>query len=957
MRTDDRSAAEPPPVELHIDRRRGVAVWRGGEVVLRAKTWDVLLYFAGRRGELISPQTLRAAVWSDVTVAMKTVHNVVAELRQALYCAPGEPAPIQTVKRRGYRFVAAVVQVAPALPVPLASGTPRPPPDGVLLHRPQPAAQLYAAWRGGLLAGTRIGLLLGEPGAGKSTVLRGFLDTLAGGEDAGAGAPGAAWPLIALGCCADRVKHAEPYGPLLMALGAILATRPSTVATLRRLAPTWLLQFPGLLDAVELEQLQRVCAGSAPARRSREGVALFEALAAEDALVLAIEDIHWADADTLDVLTALARMARRVPLFVVATLRRFPTLARSAVAPRLETLRRLAVEIEVPRFTPDEVLAYLRLRLADDAIAPDLAALLEERSSGNPLVLHSLCRQMIEHRQLQRTADGWRLDAAAPFTGHALSTAVTTVIAAQLHGLAAELLPVLEAGSLIGEEFSVAALAEVLGESTESIERCIGELARQEIVRPTGGQRFGFAHAVHRQVVRDHVAAARRERLEAAIAQHLERRPVTPHEPFAPAAIAAHFAVAGEWERAGRYFEYAAHVAAGRLDYRGALRALETALACVARDAASPAAERREAMLRMLAANLAGATFDEPAAVTDNFRTAAALFDRHGCAVEAFRARLGLTIAHLGRGEYGAAEQVAAQLLAGGEVTDGAGAAACAYGALVALFRGDVGRAHGLLQRGLQAPVSADLPRLVSLPALMLLTSANVHALRDDAAAARRALADGLAPQHRHSLPVGDGFRLLHGALVACVLEDRPLARQLTTAAHELGERYGLARFRPLVAFFSRWIDDAPQYSDASFTAMEDALAEHRQIGSDWLAAHLYARLAESYLDAHRPADATRCIETGLAVADRSGDGLFRAELYRLSARCLLDDGAAGDDADAREALRQRAAAQLQRPAALAHEQGAVLFERRARDDLRMLALERTDDAAAAARDRPGSPA
>jgi len=956
METDSHAVAAP---ELHIDRRRGIASWRGGEIALRAKAWDVLLYFASRRGELIPVEALRAAVWSDVTVAMKTVHNVVAELRQALYTAPGELAPIQTVKRRGYRFTAVVAQVAPPLPMPL-SGSATPTTDAALLQRPQPAAQLYTAWRGGLTSGVRIGLLLGEPGAGKSTVLRAFLEDLAG--DAASPAdppPGKTWPLVAVGCCADHGEEAEPYGPLLMALGSVIAARASAPALLRRLAPTWLLQFPGLVDAAELEQLHRLCAGSAPARRSREGVALLEALAAEDALVLAIEDLHWADAETLEVLTALARMARRVPLFIVATLRRYPTLTASSIAPRIETLRRLAVEVEVPRFTPDEVRAYLRLRLADDVIAPEVAALLEERSSGNALVLRSLCRQLIEHRQLQRTANGWRLEHAATFAGHALSTDVTTVIATHLHGLAPELLPVLEASSLIGEEFSVAALAAVLGLPMDVVERRLVALTREEILRPAGPQRFGFAHAVHRQVVRDDIAAPRRAQLERAIAEHLVRRAITPGEPFMPAAIAAHFAAAGDWQEAGQYFEYAAHLATGRLDYRGAARGLEMALHCITRGVPSAAAEQREAALRLLLANLASASFDEaPAWVGDNFRTAASLFDKHGCTADAFRARLGLTFAHVARGEYREAGQTAEHLLANaGVAIAGSGAAACVYGAMVSLFRGDVEAAHALLQRGLQSPVSPDLPRLIDLRALMLLTLANTLALRDDSAGALRALQQGLAAECRHSLPAGECLRLLHGALVACILHDSALAQQLIDQASELGERYGLSRFRPLVAFFEHWMDAATRRRDESLAAMEAAVAEHRQIGAGWLVSHLHALLAETYLEAQRPADAVRCVKAGLAFADTSGEGLFRAELHRLRARCLLADPSCEGRASASAPTSPQAMAELERAVELARRQGAILFERRARDDLHDLARDPDRRRQLSGRDPANSPA
>ncbi|MEO8602079.1 MAG: AAA family ATPase [bacterium] len=950
MELDVQTAVEPP--ELQIDRRGGVAVWRGGPLVVRAKVWEVLLCFAARPGELVSVDDLRRAVWSDVTVAAKTVHNVVAELRQALSVPDGR-APLETVKRRGYRFTAAL-QVTPPLSSPPAIPLqPKTPGEPALLPRLDLQAQLYACWHGSLLHGARIAALFGEPGAGKSTVLHGFLDLLAGDPASGGGPHSAAvWPLVAMGCCADRADDPEPYGPLLMALGAVLAARPTTPGLMQRLAPTWLLQFPGIVDPAEAEQLHRMCAGSSPARRSREGVALFEALAAEDPLVLAIEDLHWADADTVDVLSALARMGRRVPLFIVTTLRRYPSASSAALAPRLEGLRRLATQVDVPRFTTPEVSAYLRLRLDDDFVSPELVALLEERSSGNPLVLRSLWRQLIENRQLRRSDGGWRLKASASFGGHSLSTDVTAVIANQLSALAPHLARVLEASSLIGEEFAVPALAEVLAQPAAAIESALVELTRQEIVRPAGSARFAFAHTVHRQVVRDAIEPGSRAQLQSAIATYLMRRPITPQTPFAPAQIAANLTGAGEWEQASQYFEYAAHMATGRLDYGGALRALESALQCGSRLTASAANEQREAALRLLLANLASLPLsDVGSRIADNFRRAAVLFEKHGCHIEAFRARLGLALTHLGRGEYAEAQRQADQLLATAESgVEGMVAAACGYGGLVYLFLGDLAHAEALLRRGLQEPISPELPRMLDLRGTMLMTLASALTLRGDFAAARRTLEEGLATADQNFIPVAGGLMLLQVAMVAAYMADPSLTQRLAERASEFAERYVMLRGQPLAIFFQNWLDPYGRGGVTALAAMEASIASHIAGDGGWLVSHLRSLLAESYLEAGDAANAAHCVELGLAAAEASGEGLFRAELYRLRAHCQLSWAAPGAIVGGTAAVQARAVADFQRAIDLAQSQGAVLFEQRAQRDLHQLLDSRTTTGFAAKR-------
>lgn len=81
---------------------------RKGEkrIALRPKCFDVLLYLVGHRGELVTKQQLLDAIWSDVVVDEATVSRTVAELRAALEDDSDAPRYIETVARRGYKFIA-----------------------------------------------------------------------------------------------------------------------------------------------------------------------------------------------------------------------------------------------------------------------------------------------------------------------------------------------------------------------------------------------------------------------------------------------------------------------------------------------------------------------------------------------------------------------------------------------------------------------------------------------------------------------------------------------------------------------------------------------------------------------------------------------------------------------------------------------------------------------------------
>jgi DNA-binding winged helix-turn-helix (wHTH) protein/type II secretory pathway predicted ATPase ExeA len=929
--------ASPRP-ELQIDRRRGIVTSRGRELVLRAKAWEVLLLLAERPDELVSVADLRRGVWRDVTVAAKTVRNVVGELRQALAEPDGSEA-IETTKRRGYRLVARVTEIAARRAVEAKAGAPAPL-GAALLPRPELLNQLKAAWHAALRPTATLALIVGEPGAGKTTLLRWFEEQVAAAADESADAP-AMRPLLVFGGCVDRTAMREPYGPLLMAIGAVLAARPAAQAVLRRLAPTWLLQFPGLLDGNEAERLHNLCAGSSPARRSREGVALLEALAAEQPLIVAIEDLHWADPDTLDVLGGVARSAPSVPLFLVGTLRRYPR-ANAEAAARLEYLRRLATELSVQPFNNDELHAYLTLRLGTATLPDGLVPFLQERSSGNPLVLQSLCRQLLESGSLQRGAAGWQLHTAATWSAPTLAADVAGVIATHLHRLPPQLGRVLEAASLLGEEFSSEALTEVLGEPPAAIELALKELTRQEILRRLIDGRIAFVHVVHRQVVRSQIDSARRAALEAAVAAQLVQRPAGPGESFEPARIATHFAAAGDWAQATQYFEYAAHVANSRLDYIGAARWLETALQCSTRIEPSPVSERHAAQLQLLLANMMVGQMPalSPQAAA-HFDRAAALFEKHGENVEAFRARLGFTLAELLRGYYTSARQGADRLLAAADQGEpGMAAAAHAYAGLVVLFSGRIDAACTLLEDGLRQPYVPDLPRLLDLPTFTRLVLAIGQVVGGEPEAASRARDVALAAYDRDHLPMTHALTMLLPAIAGSLVRDVGIVRTMIAEASRLADLYVLFRLQPVVAFLRHWVDWRATQREESLDAIQAALSAQRDSGSRWMLPHLEVLLAEALLEANRVKDARRAVERGLTSAEESGEALCQAELLRLRAQCLI--AAAGEYSDYTRVgvveARRWAEAELRRAVEVARGQGAGLFERRARQALRQLA-------------------
>ena len=186
------------------------------------------------------------------------------------------------------------------------------------------------------LAGTRqVVFVSGEAGLGKTTLVEAFLDTI-GTEDAAA--------RIAYGQCLEHRGSGEAYMPVLEALGR-LCRAPcggrELIALLAVQAPTWLAQMPGLLDAAASEELERRARGVTRDRMLREMAEAVEAMAAERPLVLVLEDLHWSDPSTVDLLARLVRRSEAARLLVIGTYR--PAELRASGHPLHAVIRELCL--------------------------------------------------------------------------------------------------------------------------------------------------------------------------------------------------------------------------------------------------------------------------------------------------------------------------------------------------------------------------------------------------------------------------------------------------------------------------------------------------------------------------------------------------------------------------------------------------------------------------------------
>src|SRR4029453_18212007 len=279
--------------------------------------FDVLCYLIVHRNRVIAQQELLEHLWPDQFVGDATLKSCIKEARRAVGDTGQAQRCIQTLHSRGYRFVDAVEErehltvdvTAPLAWSPLSAGR-----SVVLPVGREAELTCLHAWLPSALRGVRqLGFVTGEAGLGKTTLVEAFVAQL--------GAYGPLW--IWHGQCVEHYGAGEPYMPVLEALGRACRGPggQEVVALLRQQAPTWLMQMPGLVRAADLEMLRRRMIGVTRERMLPEVTEALDLLTAQQPLIVVLEDLHWSDPSTMDLIAVLARRQEPARLLLLGTYR------------------------------------------------------------------------------------------------------------------------------------------------------------------------------------------------------------------------------------------------------------------------------------------------------------------------------------------------------------------------------------------------------------------------------------------------------------------------------------------------------------------------------------------------------------------------------------------------------------------------------------------------------------
>jgi len=426
--------------------------------------------------------------------------------------------------------------------------------------------------------------VVAEPGVGKTALIDAFIEA--------ASAPGRI--ISAVGRCRRELEHTEPCLPWLELLEGLVAGCPSAEKILQASAPTWWSHLRFQSAAARVPQ---------PSSAKREMLRFLKAVAESQPLVLVLEDLHWADVSTVDLIGYLGPALAPLPLLLLASYR--PSSLILTGSPFLEIepelrMHRFSEDLQLGAFSFDDTQRYFDRRFAGNEFPPELVAHLHARSGGNALCLTALVDCAVERGWLAPRDQRWVMAVPLERWDGGLPPSVHSMVDAKLAGLARCDRELLSAAAVCGANFDSAVLAAALDLDEGVVQERLASVQSAHRILNGGAElswpgaasrRYEFAHVLYQEALANAMEPAQRRRLCSLIAGAISGLPAEA-VPALIGNLARLLQEAGAREAALPYYAQAASRAVHLSAYRQALD-LATQGAAIARQCVRNESVRR----------------------------------------------------------------------------------------------------------------------------------------------------------------------------------------------------------------------------------------------------------------------------------------------------------------------------------------------------------------------------
>jgi serine/threonine protein kinase/Tfp pilus assembly protein PilF len=369
----------------------------------------------------------------------------------------------------------------------------------------------------------RVSFIIGDAGCGKTELANQFQRAL-----------GAGTALFLAARFYEFSGDNSPFRPYLDCLFSFTRNFP------KRKTGEWtdeVEQLPAKIRPVldEVDSLIDLSSMQGPSAKEQSKYRAFELLtevfviiAELTPVVLFLDDIHWADALSLEFLAYLARNTEENRMFVLCTLRGQELLDETQsikIWLRQISLYSNFDQIKLALLSDKEVNALIHSIFGNIKISEGVIHRLYETAQGNPLYLGEILRQLIQEQKIVWSGDRWQ---CADIEEIDLPGSVLDLVELHLKRLNDEMLDVFTRAAVVGEKFSLKLLSRITDIPKDALMDIIDVGLREFIIKestvsnPSADDHFAFYHGTLRKALYERVSNYRRRRLHAQVGEKLE---------------------------------------------------------------------------------------------------------------------------------------------------------------------------------------------------------------------------------------------------------------------------------------------------------------------------------------------------------------------------------------------------------------------------------------------------
>ena len=773
----------------------------------------------------------------------------------------------------------------------------------------------------------------GEAGLGKTTLVEHFLGTL--GAERGR-------CRIGRGRCSERLAGTEAYLPFLEALEGLLRGRGGALVAheMRALAPAWYAQVHPFSpsDPTAIRTPPEPQASSAD-QMKRQLAALLTELSRTGALVLSLEDVHWADASTVDLIGYLADRFDAAHMLLVVTYRPSDLMvARHPFADlRLSLQSRDAFrETRLHGFTEHDLGEYLDRAYPHHEFPDEFVRLVHARTEGTPLFVVDLLRQLADRGVIHAESGAWRLEQSIESIESELPQSIRSVIQRTVDRLDEADRRLLVAASVQGAEFDSAVVAGAIEMESTEVEDRLDRLERvhgivrlvdeRVLGRKTPSVRYAFAHILYQNTLHATLRASRRVALNVAVANAMYAS--YGDDPTQASQLGMLRMAAWQFDEAARCFLRATQMATRLFASKEAVLLARRGLEAVEMLPESPERAAVEIELQLALGvpltDLYGYTAD---GVERAYSRARELCAQLGDTPNLVPVLHGLYRFYTVRGRLHTARDVVQQLITLAERTRDPKQIFVARAAMgpPLIHLGELDAAVEYLRRGLEA-YDAGFDRLAYgafMPEAWLAVAHWLLGREEDALVANAAARD-MAERQKNPFAIAYAESL--SAWLHQYRGDAQLVKQHADACIEIARANDYRQWLALGAMFQGWALVVLGEEQRGLAQLSGAIDAFGRTGAELNLPHFLSMLADAYLRTGNLDAGLATIDRAIGVAEKNDDRVWEPEIHRLRGSLLFER----DD-------RAAAVAAYERAIDVAVRQKSRSLELRARESLSLV--------------------